>query len=176
MSEKNQPFVIIDDDEVSRRVLRGALDAHSSEHADFPAFEVLADGESAIVIGQGAFTRPVRIGAVIERLAALGRQDMGLLDIAVGDYVLDSAYGRLVRDGAQDIDLTDKECELLVCLHKAGGDAVSRGDLLRDVWGYVDDLETHTLETHIYRLRQKIENDPAKPVILLTCADGYALV
>jgi hypothetical protein len=175
MSEKNQPFIVIDDDEVSRGVLRDYLSAHKAEHADFPAFEVLERGEGAIVIGQGAFGRPVRVGAVIERLAALARQISAQADIAIGDYVLDSAYGRLVRGGGDAIDLTDKECELLVCLHKAGGDAVSRVDLLRDVWGYVDDLETHTLETHIYRLRQKIEADPAKPTILVTRDEWYAL-
>jgi DNA-binding response OmpR family regulator len=178
MSEKNAPLVIVDGDDVSRRALGAVLDAYMAVDEGFPRCEVVDQGddvEGALVIGEGAFARPLRVGALIERLFLLERQRQHVRDIAVGVYVLDSAYGQLVRAGGENIDLTDKECELLVCLHAAHGRGVSRAALLRDVWGYVDDLETHTLETHIYRLRQKIEDDPAKPVILVTRDDGYAL-
>ena len=58
-------------------------------------------------------------------------------------------------------------------LHENTNQSVSRDTLLKAVWGYVDGVETHTLETHIYRLRQKIEENPASPVFLLTTDDGY---
>lgn len=73
------------------------------------------------------------------------------------------------------IRLTEKESAILKCLAQAGGRQVSRQALMDSVWAYAQGVETHTLETHIYRLRQKIEKDPANPKILLTLPDGYAL-
>ncbi len=71
--------------------------------------------------------------------------------------------------------LTDKERDILLTLHAAGGQAVSRQALLDSVWAYAPGVETHTLETHIYRLRQRIEKDPAAPEIVLTDEAGYRL-
>lgn len=81
----------------------------------------------------------------------------------------------LTEDGSELARLTDKEVHLLRSLSDAGPDGLSREALLEQVWGYRSDLDTHTLETHIYRLRQKIEADPASPALLLTTASGYAL-
>jgi DNA-binding response OmpR family regulator len=73
------------------------------------------------------------------------------------------------------IRLTYKECSLLKCLYHAGGKPVPRPMLLDEVWGYNAVVETHTLETHVYRLRQKIEADPAKPHLLQTESGSYKL-
>lgn len=75
----------------------------------------------------------------------------------------------------QNLKLTDKERDIILTLHNAGGKAVSRQDLLDAVWAYAPGVETHTLETHIYRLRQKIEADPASPQIILTDEAGYKI-
>lgn len=72
--------------------------------------------------------------------------------------------------------LTDKERDMLLILLNAGGKPVSRQALLDSVWAYAPDVETHTLETHIYRLRQKIEADPANPALLLTDPAGYRIL
>lgn len=73
------------------------------------------------------------------------------------------------------VRLTEKETNILKYLYRAGEKPVSRKDLLNDVWGYNAGVTTHTLETHIYRLRQKIEATPTDARILLTAPDGYRL-
>jgi DNA-binding response OmpR family regulator len=83
----------------------------------------------------------------------------------------------LVEEKAnKKIRLTEKETSILKYLYRAGQRAVGRDTLLGEVWGYNAGVTTHTLETHIYRLRQKIEKDPAKAQILVTDAGGYRLV
>ena len=74
------------------------------------------------------------------------------------------------------VRLTEKETSILRYLYRAGQRPVSRETLLQEVWGYNSGVTTHTLETHIYRLRQKIEKDAAAPAILVTEAGGYKLV
>jgi DNA-binding response OmpR family regulator len=76
---------------------------------------------------------------------------------------------------SRKIRLTDKETGILKFLFRAGGQATSRQRLLHEVWGYNSAVTTHTLETHIYRLRQKIEAIPAVPTLLLTTDGGYKL-
>jgi len=73
------------------------------------------------------------------------------------------------------VRLTEKETAILKYLFRAGGKVVPRQTLLNEVWGYNAGVTTHTLETHVYRLRQKIEADPSKAAILLTEPGGYRL-
>lgn len=86
-----------------------------------------------------------------------------------------SAKMLLTHDRHQRIRLTSKEVAILKFLYRAGGDVVSRQVLLNEVWGYNAGVTTHTLETHIYRLRQKIETDPNNCKLLLTAPGGYRL-
>ncbi len=78
------------------------------------------------------------------------------------------------REGRR-IRLTEKETEILKYLYRAGGKSVARETLLSEVWGYNAAVTTHTLETHIYRLRQKVEPDPSNAQLLLTDTGGYRL-
>jgi len=73
------------------------------------------------------------------------------------------------------VRLTDKESSILKFLYRAGGKPVPRQILLNEVWGYNSAVTTHTLETHIYRLRQKMEADPSHPQLLLTDRGAYRL-
>jgi DNA-binding response OmpR family regulator len=84
---------------------------------------------------------------------------------------------KALRDCAANlrIRLTEKEAAILAFLHRMGERAVPRQELLTQVWGYNPAVTTHTLETHIYRLRRKIEADPAKACLLVTEAGGYRL-
>ncbi len=97
-------------------------------------------------------------------------------DFTLGTYIcspLDRCLYTL--EGEEYARLTEKEASLLEALHDAGESGLSRNALLLKVWGYSETLETHTLETHIYRLRQKIEINPDEPTLLLTLEGGYAL-
>ena len=84
--------------------------------------------------------------------------------------------GKLVAADGAKLRLTEKETAILRYLYRAGQQTVARDILLKEVWGYNAAVTTHTLETHIYRLRQKIETDPTRAAMLVTEAGGYKLV
>jgi DNA-binding response OmpR family regulator len=143
-----------------------------------------ADGENETVLGFDAgaddyVTKPFRLSVLLARLRAhLRRSDLsdgamltiGRYSFRPGDKLLvDSASRRKVR-------LTEKETAILKYLYRAGDRAITRETLLGEVWGYQAGVSTHTLETHVYRLRQKIERDPARAEILVTEPGGYRLV
>jgi DNA-binding response OmpR family regulator len=93
----------------------------------------------------------------------------------LGTYEFRPANKILVDAQQRKIRLTEKETNILKYLYRAGEKPVSREELLAEVWGYNAGVTTHTLETHVYRLRQKIEADPANARLLLTEAGGYRL-
>jgi len=74
------------------------------------------------------------------------------------------------------IRLTEKEAAIIKYLYRAGQRVITRDVLLEEVWGYNSGVTTHTLETHVYRLRQKIERDPSHSEILVTESGGYKLI
>ena len=94
----------------------------------------------------------------------------------IGPYAFRPGSKLLLNPKGSKVRLTEKESSILRYLYRAGQRPVSREKLLREVWGYNSEVTTHTLETHIYRLRQKIERDAAAPALLLTEASGYKLV
>ena len=82
----------------------------------------------------------------------------------------------LTDEGDKKVRLTEKETSILKYLYRAGDKVIGRDTLLHEVWGYNSGVTTHTLETHIYRLRQKIEPDPSNAALLVTEPGGYRLV
>src|SRR6185312_4926321 len=96
--------------------------------------------------------------------------------LSIGAYVFRPATKLLVNERGSKVRLTEKETAILRYLYRAGTKAVGRDELLQEVWGYNAGVTTHTLETHIYRLRQKIEQDPANASLLVTEGGGYKLV
>ncbi len=140
------------------------------------------DSEDDTVVGLEAgandyVTKPFRFAVLLARIRAQLRQFEQSEDATfkVGDYTFRPSAKLLVDDGGQKIRLTEKETAILKYLYRAGEKAVTRDVLLHEVWGYNSGVTTHTLETHIYRLRQKIERRPAQAELLLTEAGGYRL-
>jgi DNA-binding response OmpR family regulator len=124
---------------------------------------------------QETLARPFRFSNLLARLHALNTHHAPADDVAVriGPYTFHPSAKLLQADGRK-VRLTEKETNILKFLHASAG-TVPRDILLHEVWGYSPAVATHTLETHIYRLRKKIEQDPAKAQILLTEGGGYRL-
>lgn len=120
--------------------------------------------------------RHSRLGSALADIRrALDEPALAVLPFALAGGIFYPAEKKLEREGHDDLILTERETTLLLYLARHAPAAVSREAILRDVWRYQDGIDTHTLETHIYRLRQKIEQDSSQPVILLTVSDGYKL-
>jgi DNA-binding response OmpR family regulator len=143
-----------------------------------------ADSESDTVLGldSGAndyIAKPFRLHVLLARLRAQLRQHEQSDDavFAIGPYTFRPGTKLLVDEAKRKkVRLTEKETAILKYLYRADGRTIGRDVLLNEVWGYNSGVTTHTLETHVYRLRQKIERDPAHAEILVTEAGGYRLV
>jgi DNA-binding response OmpR family regulator len=122
-------------------------------------------------------TKPFRFAVLMARVHAHLRSH-GLSEEAmyrIGPYTFRPSAKMLLDAGARKIRLTEKETNILKYLYRSA-DTVPRETLLHEVWGYNPAVTTHTLETHIYRLRQKIEQNPGEARILITESGGYRLI
>jgi DNA-binding response OmpR family regulator len=122
-------------------------------------------------------TKPFKFNVLMARVRAHLRSHETSEDAVfrVGPYEFRPAAKLLVDDADKKIRLTEKETNILKYLYRSGAKPVPREELLREVWGYNANVTTHTLETHIYRLRQKIEADAQTPKLLVTETGGYRL-
>ena len=124
-------------------------------------------------------TKPFRFGVLLARVRAQLRQHEQSEDavFTIGGYTFRPA-AKLLHDGDTNkkVRLTEKETAILNYLYRAGDKVVAREVLLDEVWGYNAGVATHTLETHIYRLRQKIEENPSEAKLLVSEKGGYRLV
>ncbi|HEX3218130.1 MAG TPA: response regulator transcription factor [Aestuariivirgaceae bacterium] len=141
------------------------------------------DTEADTILGldSGAndyIAKPFRFGVLLARIRAQLRQHEQSEDAVfkIGPYTFKPAAKMLIRGDNRKVRLTEKETNILKFLYRAGERVVGREILLHEVWGYNAGVTTHTLETHIYRLRQKIEADPSQAQILVTETGGYKLV
>ncbi len=142
-----------------------------------------ADSDSDTILGLEAgandyVTKPFRFGVLLARIRAHLRQHEQSEDAVfkIGPYTFKPSAKMLVDDTDKKVRLTEKETAILKFLYRTGVKTVGRDVLLHEVWGYNSGVTTHTLETHIYRLRQKIERDPSNAELLVTEAGGYKLV
>lgn len=138
-----------------------------------------ADTISGLDAGANDYiAKPFKAGELLVRIRAQLRQYERGADItfAIGDYKFRPSVNALLTiEGQVIVHLTDRETALLNRLYQAGGDVVSRPALLRELWGVGPSIQTHTLETHIYRLRKKIEKITSNGNFIITESNGYKL-
>lgn len=139
------------------------------------------DSDTILGLESGAndyVAKPFKLPVLLARIRAQLRQHEQSEDavFAVGPYTFKPAAKLLLDEREKKIRLTEKETNILKYLYRANDAVVARDELLHEVWGYNAGVTTHTLETHIYRLRQKIEPDPSNARILVTEPGGYRLV
>jgi DNA-binding response OmpR family regulator len=140
-----------------------------------------SDDDAIVGLNSGAndyVLKPFRFAVLLARIRAHLRQYEASDDAVfqIGAYVFKPSSKHLVNDKGGKLRLTEKETAILKFLYRANSAVVTREILLREVWGYNANVTTHTLETHIYRLRQKIEKDPANAQLLVTDSGGYKLL
>ncbi len=139
------------------------------------------DSDTILGLDSGAndyVAKPFKFPVLLARIRAQLRQHEQSEDAVfqLGQYTFKPAQKLLLDAKEKKVRLTEKETNILKYLYRAGSSVVARDVLLHEVWGYNAGVTTHTLETHIYRLRQKIETDPSNARLLVTESGGYRLV
>ena len=138
------------------------------------------DADTILGLDAGAndyISKPFKFSVLLARIRAQLRQHEQSEDavFSLGPYAFKPAMKVLITENKRRIRLTEKETSILRFLYRASEGVVPRDVLLHEVWGYNAGVTTHTLETHIYRLRQKIEPDPSNAQLLVTESGGYRL-
>jgi DNA-binding response OmpR family regulator len=139
------------------------------------------DSDTILGLESGAndyVTKPFRFAVLLARIRAQLRQHEASEDavFTIGPFTFRPSSKLLLNAKGNKVRLTEKETAILRFLYRAGQKPLTRETLLQEVWGYNSGVTTHTLETHIYRLRQKVERDATTPTILVTETGGYKLV
>jgi len=139
------------------------------------------DADTILGLDAGAndyIAKPFKFPVLLARIRAQLRQHEQSEDavFTLGPYTFKPSMKMLVTEEDRKIRLTEKETNILKYLYRANDGTVARDVLLHEVWGYNAGVTTHTLETHIYRLRQKIEPDPSNARLLVTESGGYRLM
>ena len=139
------------------------------------------DADTILGLDAGAndyITKPFKFPVLLARIRAQLRTHEQSEDaiFQLGPYTFKPAQKMLITEDDRKIRLTEKETNILKFLYRSGDETVARDVLLHEVWGYNAGVTTHTLETHIYRLRQKIEPDPSNARLLVTESGGYRLM
>lgn len=143
-----------------------------------PLFFLNADSENSPLQATNIVTKPIRLSFLLDELKSC----INFFENSKEGYLSFNKY--IVRPISKDIinkrnneeiKLTEKEVSILKYLYKNKDRLVSKNELLQEVWGYSPDVSTHTIETHIYRLRQKVEHDDPEAQLILTADGGYQL-
>jgi DNA-binding response OmpR family regulator len=139
------------------------------------------DADTILGLDAGAsdyIAKPFRLNVLLARLRAQMRQHHATDEaiVTIGPFTFQPSTKTLTGSGDKKLRLTEKEAGIIKNLYKAQGRVVPREVLLNDVWGYNAGVTTHTLETHVYRLRQKLEKELSAADLIVTEGGGYRLV
>lgn len=170
--------IVVGPDMAYKQVVLGApklvLKSGNQEARDSDLESPESANEANMVEPPSILALPVRLPALTKALRELLQRPA---KTKVGTCVFDGQR-RVLEDPVRGrtVRLTERETQILQALIAARATGLSRQDLLQQVWQYHPDVDSHTLETHIHKLRQKVEQDPANPEILLTERGHYRLV
>ena len=129
-------------------------------------------------LGQNYYIKkPFRVQNLIKKISAILAKISTTIDVAhnIGPFVFYPIKKIVILGKQAKIELTEKEVGILKCLINSGEEYVDKEKLLKQVWDYNSDVTTHTLETHIYRLRQKLEIDPSIPRLIISKGGGFTI-
>jgi hypothetical protein len=141
--------------------------------AGFAAPIILLGAEEPLPGAAAALRKPLRLADLLSALSRLLAQPPAG-DVQLGRFRLDASGKWLAGPAGGRVRLTEKETAIILHLRRAAPRAVGKEELLRHVWGYSPEVTTHTLETHVYRLRRKLGLAAAEGLVL-TERDGYRL-
>ncbi len=172
--ENGSPDVLLIADDIEAPGAATLLKMARAAGFNGPAI-LLARREAATHEGfDGAMRRPLRFAGLMAMIRAK-IAPTAAAGATLGDHLFCETTQTLMGpDGVRRL-LTEKETAILARLARARGGVVARDVLLREIWGYSPAVDTHTLETHIHRLRRKIEDASGPPKLLLSAPSGYRL-
>lgn len=167
-------MIILDERAQDLKTLR----AH---HPNTPIILLQKDGDDSVessVLNQVIF-KPLSLEGLLNQIQAginlVDNSEAGYLNF--NRYELRPLQKEIYNErNGETIKLTEKEVAIIKFLYKNKDKIVSKNDLLQEVWGYSPDVSTHTIETHIYRLRQKVEHEDTSAQLIVTEDGGYKLV
>jgi len=142
----------------------------NGDSKEIASFEDFTDNHHVI-------EKPFRIQFFIKKIDFVLAKISGSSDVSyrIGPFVFFPENKVIKFNDQPDIDLTEKEVSILKCLLSHGKESVDREKLLKQVWNYNLGVTTHTLESHIYRLRQKLEADPSIPRLIISEGGGFKI-
>ena len=143
-----------------------------------PVFLLGKSGEEYNDIDAEVIMKPIQLSALLDALKSgihiFENSEDGYLRF--NQYELRPLAKEILNERNGEITkLTEKEVSIIKYLYKSGSKTISKNELLQEVWGYSPDVTTHTIETHIYRLRQKVEQEDISAQLILTSDGGYQL-
>jgi DNA-binding response OmpR family regulator len=182
-SESTRPDLIILDVELPDMDGRDACKLIRKHKVSVPILMLTgqtSDADAILGLDSGAndyVAKPIKFPVLLARVRAHIRthEQSDEVSFRFGPYEFKPAAKLLTDENERKIRLTEKETDILRYLYRASGRTVPRDELLKEVWGYNAQVTTHTLETHMYRLRQKVEPNPGVSRYLITEANGYSL-